>query len=208
MKIKVFIDAEIGYTTYPCKQVIGGVFDWRSFVVVGECLSAPPDGFPCPLYIVVDELSGHPVGKGGTVQEAVAQARYVLTVCDKPALAKLFSEHRGRGEAFQREQLRRLKQAADEESARREAERQQRLTRSIPRARMKVFNASHGKCHYCATELDLRGNWHLEHKTPRSRGGTDLPDNLVASCAPCNMKKGRRTHEEFQVETTLKAVKT
>ena len=41
-----------------------------------------------------------------------------------------------------------------------------------------------------ARELDL------DHVLPRSRGGTDSWTNLVASCQPCNRRKGRRTPKE------------
>jgi 5-methylcytosine-specific restriction endonuclease McrA len=33
---------------------------------------------------------------------------------------------------------------------------------------------------------------HVDHVTPRSRGGSDDPSNLVASCARCNLGRGDR----------------
>jgi 5-methylcytosine-specific restriction endonuclease McrA len=33
---------------------------------------------------------------------------------------------------------------------------------------------------------------------PTSRGGSDKPDNTVASCANCNVVKGNMTGDEFR----------
>ena len=37
----------------------------------------------------------------------------------------------------------------------------------------------------------------LDHVIPRSRGGVDTPDNLVACCKPCNTSKGALTPDEW-----------
>ena len=38
----------------------------------------------------------------------------------------------------------------------------------------------------------------VDHKVPRSRGGTDLIENLVMACLECNSRKGSRyTYEQF-----------
>lgn len=37
----------------------------------------------------------------------------------------------------------------------------------------------------------------IEHRTPRSRGGTDHPTNLCLACEPCNAAKGARTEAEW-----------
>jgi len=42
----------------------------------------------------------------------------------------------------------------------------------------------------------------VDHKIPVSRGGTNARDNLVAACARCNFRKGRKTVEEFAVYLT------
>lgn len=57
--------------------------------------------------------------------------------------------------------------------------------------RLKIFDRDHCLCVYC-------GEWaeHIDHVVPVCQGGTDAPDNLVASCASCNMKKGGRTPEQ------------
>ena len=65
-------------------------------------------------------------------------------------------------------------------------------------------------CQYCGKKFppDLE----VDHIVPRSRGGTDRPDNLVAACHDCNQRKGNMTATEFgfpkvqeQVEKSLKA---
>lgn len=53
------------------------------------------------------------------------------------------------------------------------------------------------RCAYCG---DLLSNgYHIDHKTPVSRGGTNGPENLHLTCAKCNLRKGTMTHEEFLV---------
>ncbi len=47
-------------------------------------------------------------------------------------------------------------------------------------------------CQYCGATEKLT----LDHVVPKSRGGPDAWDNLVAACTPCNNRKGSRTPEE------------
>jgi 5-methylcytosine-specific restriction endonuclease McrA len=51
-------------------------------------------------------------------------------------------------------------------------------------------------CQYCghqATGLTV------DHVIPRSRGGESVWENIVASCAPCNRRKGSRTPHEARM---------
>ena len=50
-------------------------------------------------------------------------------------------------------------------------------------------------CQYCGAVMppDLE----VDHVVPRSRGGTDRPNNLVAACHECNRRKGNQTATEF-----------
>ena len=48
------------------------------------------------------------------------------------------------------------------------------------------------RCQYCGSAERLT----LDHVLPRSRGGKDAWENLVAACTPCNNKKSNRTPEE------------
>jgi hypothetical protein len=69
--------------------------------------------------------------------------------------------------------------------------------RSISRRRREVFERSEGRCVYCRAVLTLDGRWHIEHQQARALGGGDDPLNLVAACAPCNLRKRDRTALEF-----------
>lgn len=44
------------------------------------------------------------------------------------------------------------------------------------------------RCVYCGATPDV-SQLHVDHYTPRSRGGTDHPSNLRTACAPCNLSK-------------------
>lgn len=52
-----------------------------------------------------------------------------------------------------------------------------------------------GKCYYCGSTLE---KIHIEHKTPKSRGGTDEIENLCLSCPDCNLSKWARTVDEYK----------
>jgi len=51
------------------------------------------------------------------------------------------------------------------------------------------------RCMYCGTRKD-GSELELEHVIPKSRGGKNTWENLVAACAPCNRRKNDRTPEE------------
>jgi 5-methylcytosine-specific restriction endonuclease McrA len=51
-------------------------------------------------------------------------------------------------------------------------------------------------CFYCDVKMNPN-RMHLEHKIPVSRGGGNQRGNLALACPSCNLKKGRKTHEEF-----------
>jgi len=59
-----------------------------------------------------------------------------------------------------------------------------RATAHWKKIRLKVLNRDAWTCNYCgesATEVD--------HVYPKSKGGEDTLDNLVAACRRCNIKK-------------------
>jgi len=49
---------------------------------------------------------------------------------------------------------------------------------------------------YCGT---TNGRLTLDHVVPRSRGGDSVWENVVTSCAPCNMRKGNRLPHEIEM---------
>jgi len=52
--------------------------------------------------------------------------------------------------------------------------------------RRAVFARDDWTCQYCGA----RSNLTVDHVIPRSKGGPSSWDNIVASCAPCNRRKG------------------
>jgi len=51
------------------------------------------------------------------------------------------------------------------------------------------------RCIYCKELLPER--FHIDHKMPVIRGGTNDRMNLQLLCGPCNSKKHTKTHEEY-----------
>lgn len=71
-----------------------------------------------------------------------------------------------------------------------------KLELKIPK-RAIVFKKNDGKCFYCDDQLTIDDEWHIEHKQPKSKGGTNDIENLVPSCKSCNLKKHNKTAKEF-----------
>ncbi len=65
--------------------------------------------------------------------------------------------------------------------------------RKVELSRRNIMRRDGNKCQYCG-----RGGVYLtiDHVLPKSRGGKDSWENLVAACIRCNSKKGNRTPEE------------
>ncbi len=68
-----------------------------------------------------------------------------------------------------------------------------RLNRSVSRKGIILRDGS--ACQYCGQRLPSK-DLTLDHVQPRSRDGASTWENLVASCFPCNNKKGSRTPQE------------
>ena len=54
------------------------------------------------------------------------------------------------------------------------------------------------RCHYCGVELRPADRWHVDHRVPVSRGGSDDPDNLVVACTLDNLRKGDLTEPDYR----------
>jgi 5-methylcytosine-specific restriction endonuclease McrA len=54
-------------------------------------------------------------------------------------------------------------------------------------------------CQYCGRQAP---GLTVDHVIPRSRGGSSSWENIVASCAPCNRKKGNRLPREAKMRPT------
>ena len=70
-----------------------------------------------------------------------------------------------------------------------------RVPRSVQRkiSRRALFARDKWRCQYCGTDS---GKLTLDHVVPRSRGGESIWENVVTSCAPCNLRKGDRLLDE------------
>ncbi len=55
-------------------------------------------------------------------------------------------------------------------------------------------------CQYCGTTKPT--GMTVDHVIPRSRGGESVWDNIVASCAPCNRRKGDKLPREIEMHPT------
>lgn len=74
------------------------------------------------------------------------------------------------------------------------AKRSARVRPSIPEpVRAAVLARDGMTCRYCLRRVHRRkrgpGRIHFDHVLPRSLGGPDTPENLVVSCARCNLSK-------------------
>ena len=64
--------------------------------------------------------------------------------------------------------------------------------RRIMISRKNILRRDRFRCQYCGSRERLT----VDHILPRSRGGRDTWENLVAACTPCNNQKGNRMPEE------------
>lgn len=58
-----------------------------------------------------------------------------------------------------------------------------------------MLAAQKGRCWYCSKALHT---YHVEHRIPLSRGGTNGPENIVLACPPCNLSKGVKMPWEME----------
>ena len=66
-----------------------------------------------------------------------------------------------------------------------------------PRLRRKVLVRDRWYCHYCDVKLYEQEGPTVDHKVPKSRGGRNTLENLVACCRWCNCAKGDMPYELF-----------
>src|SRR5262245_35104131 len=64
--------------------------------------------------------------------------------------------------------------------------------RAVPVSRRGVLRRDDQRCGYCSASAST-----IDHVMPRSRGGDDSWENLVACCLRCNNVKGDRTPAEM-----------
>ena len=77
-----------------------------------------------------------------------------------------------------------------------------RVPRAVKRkiSRKALFARDGYRCAYCGSS----GRLTLDHVVPRSRGGDSVWENVVTSCAPCNLRTGNRLPEEVQMRMLVR----
>ncbi len=65
--------------------------------------------------------------------------------------------------------------------------------KEIALSRRNVLHRDNYICQYCG---EKRYDLTIDHIVPRSKGGEDSWDNVVAACLKCNVKKGDRTPKQ------------
>ncbi|MGX1694146.1 HNH endonuclease [Microbacterium keratanolyticum] len=70
--------------------------------------------------------------------------------------------------------------------------------RRVPVTRRGVLRRDNHRCGYCAKPAST-----IDHVLPRSRGGQDSWENLVACCLRCNNTKSDRTPQEMGWELRM-----
>jgi len=77
-----------------------------------------------------------------------------------------------------------------------------RFNRTVKHAvrfsRSNVLLRDNFTCQYCRRRFP-KSQLNLDHVLPRSRGGRNSWENVVASCIPCNLRKGNRTPQEAKM---------
>jgi 5-methylcytosine-specific restriction endonuclease McrA len=59
----------------------------------------------------------------------------------------------------------------------------------------KTYELQRGHCWWCGKNLAT--GYHIDHRVPLSKGGTNWPNNLVLACPQCNLRKSDRLPDEF-----------
>lgn len=58
----------------------------------------------------------------------------------------------------------------------------------------RMMRGQKGRCWWCSKKL---GAFHVDHRIPVAKDGTNDPSNLVLSCPPCNRSKSAKLPQEF-----------
>ena len=59
-----------------------------------------------------------------------------------------------------------------------------------------LYGEQDGDCNLCNTHFDSKDHFHLDHITPKSKGGIDHPQNYQLLCGRCNILKKDKTMAE------------
>ena len=64
--------------------------------------------------------------------------------------------------------------------------------------RKELWRSHDKKCCYCGLEIETHMDMHIDHFEPKSKITVETLENLVCSCAKCNLIKRDRDLEEFR----------
>lgn len=78
--------------------------------------------------------------------------------------------------------------------------------RHVRYSRANVFDRDDFTCQYCGIRPP-RSQLNLDHVIPRAQGGRTSWENVVASCVPCNRRKGGRTPEQARLRLKRRPVR-
>lgn len=68
--------------------------------------------------------------------------------------------------------------------------------------RFNLFLRDEFTCQYCGSQGDMT----FDHVVPRSKGGKTTWQNVVASCGPCNLRKGARSVRDAGMQLLRPAI--
>lgn len=75
----------------------------------------------------------------------------------------------------------------------------QEITRQL---KDKILQRDGYKCAYCLEVYEPQ-NLHIDHIYPRSKGGLNLPENLITACKDCNQEKHDKVLENPPIVETF-----
>lgn len=63
----------------------------------------------------------------------------------------------------------------------------------------RLFDLQKGHCWWCGPgcEVDLTKGYHIDHRVPLSKGGSNNISNIVLACPKCNLSKGAKLPTDF-----------
>ena len=66
------------------------------------------------------------------------------------------------------------------------------MTDAVDRLRLLVVNRAGNRCEYCRLSQEgQEATFHIDHITPKARGGLTEPKNLALACVSCSLRKSR-----------------
>lgn len=64
----------------------------------------------------------------------------------------------------------------------------------------KKFKSEHGNiCYYCGITIEDKNNITVDHRIPKSKGGSSEDENLVIACRRCNVEKDSMTEDQYKL---------